>query len=128
MSALTQMNDIPIETLVDVPRQWKLKVQVDPRGPDTTDFYLNKEDHTLVNLLRMELHKNENVKFAAYRVPHPTQHQAILKIQTAPSGREGGEVVPSPEDALRAAVKSCLAVVDDFETKLREAAAAAYIQ
>lgn len=39
-----------------------------PGIPSTAIFTLNKEDHTLGNLLRSQLLKNSRVLFAAYKV------------------------------------------------------------
>eukprot|EP00968_Pinguiococcus_pyrenoidosus_P014995 scaffold1376_cov257-Pinguiococcus_pyrenoidosus.AAC.8 len=42
-----------------------------------------REDHTLGNLLRMELLKDQNVRFAGYIAPHPLEHVIKLRVQAA---------------------------------------------
>ena len=39
--------------------------------PNTSLFKLNKEDHTLGNMLRGQLLHSPHVLFSGYRVPHP---------------------------------------------------------
>merc|ERR1719198_244695 len=73
--------------------QWK-----DEKVPDAVVFQIWLEDHTLGNILRMELLRNENVLFAGYKVPHPLDHMIELRIQTLPKS--------SPEQALRRAVRN----------------------
>lgn len=40
------------------------------------------EDHTLGNLLRMQLLKDPNIIFAGYKVPHPLENRVELKVQS----------------------------------------------
>lgn len=46
-------------------------------------FYLDDETHTTSALLRMELLKDENVMFAAYKVPHPLFKKAEIRVKMA---------------------------------------------
>lgn len=121
--ALTYLNELMPDTLVDMAGDVKIREEKDHRNPSTSDFIISKEDHTLANLLRMKLHKNSMVKFAGYRVPHPTQHTVVLKIQTASDGST--EKVPRPLDALDRAIGECLedleAFRDTFETAISRA-------
>lgn len=100
--ALIYHNDIDPSSLVDMEGDVKLTETKDPRGKNASDFLLSKEDHTIANLLRMKLHTNPAVKFAGYRVPHPTKHDVILKIQT--TAEPGQAVAPTPNEALRRAL------------------------
>ncbi|KAJ3177927.1 DNA-directed RNA polymerase II subunit RPB11-a [Geranomyces variabilis] len=50
--------------------------------PNASTFHLEKEDHTLGNLLRAELLRNPKVLFAGYKMPHPLDHSVDLKLQT----------------------------------------------
>ncbi|GAW83064.1 RNA polymerase small subunit [Plasmodium gonderi] len=45
-------------------------------------FCFENEDHTLGNCLRCILLQKEGVEFAGYTVPHPTQAEINLRIQT----------------------------------------------
>ena len=39
--------------------------------PNAAIFTINKEDHTVGNMVRMQLLKDPNVLFAGYKNPHP---------------------------------------------------------
>ncbi|KAI8905334.1 DNA-directed RNA polymerase [Powellomyces hirtus] len=54
----------------------------DTKIPNAATFHLEKEDHTLGNVLRMELLKNPKVLFAGYKMAHPLDHSVDLKLQT----------------------------------------------
>lgn len=60
----------------------KISVEMDTKIPNAATFTVLKEDHTLGNLLRMQLLENPKVLFAGYKMPHPLEHQFVLKIQT----------------------------------------------
>ncbi|GJN24924.1 hypothetical protein PR202_gb12702 [Eleusine coracana subsp. coracana] len=49
-------------------------------GPD--EGYKDREDHTIGNILRMQLHRDPNVLFAGYKLPHPLQYKIIVRIHT----------------------------------------------
>ncbi|EAA16320.1 RNA polymerases L / 13 to 16 kDa subunit [Plasmodium yoelii yoelii] len=48
-------------------------------------FCFENEDHTLGNCLRCILLQKEGIEFAGYTVPHPTQAEINLRIQTTGS-------------------------------------------
>lgn len=87
---------------------------------------VNKEDHTLANMLRSHLSKDPHVLFAGYKgssvlirqylfqtnrnlVPHPLFANFELRVQT------DGEI--SPRDAV---VGCCKALVNDLQILSRE--------
>jgi len=45
-------------------------------------FTVEREDHTIGNVIRMQLHRDPSVLFAGYKLPHPLQYRLVLKIQT----------------------------------------------
>ncbi|VWU50747.1 DNA-directed RNA polymerases I and III subunit RPAC2, putative [Hepatocystis sp. ex Piliocolobus tephrosceles] len=45
-------------------------------------FCFENEDHTLGNCLRCILLQKEGIEYAGYTVPHPTQSEINLRIQT----------------------------------------------
>ena len=51
---------------------------------NATYSFLN-EDHTLGNLLRNVIIKNNQVEFCAYSVPHPSEPIMNVRLQVAPS-------------------------------------------
>ncbi|KAL7460606.1 hypothetical protein ACHAXS_001050 [Conticribra weissflogii] len=49
----------------------KVEYSVDTKVSNAGTFTFNKEDHTVANLLRMQLLRDPAVKFAGYMHPHP---------------------------------------------------------
>lgn len=60
----------------------KISHEKDTKVADAAKFILEREDHTIGNLMRMQLHRDGSVLFAGYQIPHPLQHQLIVKVQT----------------------------------------------
>lgn len=71
-----------------------------------------REDHTLANLLRAQLLKDDKVIFAAYKVEHPLFANFILRIQT--------EDDYTPKEALRNACSSLISELDIIKTKFKD--------
>ncbi|KAF0907046.1 hypothetical protein E2562_014654 [Oryza meyeriana var. granulata] len=46
-------------------------------------FTIEREDHTIGNILRMQLHRDPNVLFAGYKLPHPLQYKINVRVHTA---------------------------------------------
>ncbi|KAH8596944.1 DNA-directed RNA polymerase [Bisporella sp. PMI_857] len=70
------------------PGEKKITEEIDTRTPNTSIFTVNKEDHTLANLLRAYLVKDPRVLFCGYKVPHPLFATFELRVQTT------GEITP----------------------------------
>lgn len=51
--------------------------------PNAAIYTINKEDHTLGNMIRLQLLKDPNVMFAGYKNPHPLEHKVVLRIQVS---------------------------------------------
>ncbi|CAE7502329.1 POLR2J [Symbiodinium microadriaticum] len=45
-------------------------------------FILGKEDHTMGNIIRLQLLRDPSVRFAGYRMPHPLVDDCHIKVQT----------------------------------------------
>ncbi|KAJ3126933.1 DNA-directed RNA polymerase II subunit RPB11-a [Nowakowskiella sp. JEL0407] len=60
----------------------KGEVIPDTKLKNAATFRIKKEDHTLANVLRMQLLQNPKVLFAGYKVPHPLEHEFLLKVRT----------------------------------------------
>ena len=67
-------------------------------------FTINKEDHTVGNLLRMQLLRDSDTRFAGYQLPHPLEHVCHVKVETAP-GRAPVEVMGGAVTDLRQEVE-----------------------
>ena len=50
---------------------------------------IKKEDHTIGNLIQVELLKKKNVEFVGYKIPHPLEYNLLLKIIV----KEGGDIL-----------------------------------
>ncbi|KAM7006373.1 DNA-directed RNA polymerase II subunit RPB11-a isoform 1-T1 [Tautogolabrus adspersus] len=62
----------------------KISITKDTKVPNACLFTLNKEDHTLGNIIRAQLLKDPQVLFAGYKVPHPLEHKIVIRVQTTP--------------------------------------------
>ncbi|KAM7270842.1 hypothetical protein ACFE04_030056 [Oxalis oulophora] len=49
---------------------------------NAASFTVEREDHTIGNIVRMQLHRDDNVLFAGYKLPHPLQYKIIVRIHT----------------------------------------------
>ncbi|KAL8562591.1 DNA-directed RNA polymerase II subunit RPB11-b2 [Nucella lapillus] len=54
----------------------------DTKVPNAAIFTVNKEDHTLGNMITTQLLKDPQVLFAGYKCPHPLEHKFVVRIQT----------------------------------------------
>lgn len=78
----------------------KVEAFEDTRLPNTTTFTIYREDHTLGTILTSILQKNKTTLFAAYKVPHPLEHNIQLRIQTTHQ--------ISPQIALTSALETAI--------------------
>ena len=60
----------------------KVEAVEDTRLPNTVTYTIYREDHTLGTVLASVLQKQKTTLFAAYKVPHPLEHNIQLKLQT----------------------------------------------
>ena len=87
----------------------RLEYTPDTKIPNAGLFKLNKEDHTMGNLLRMQLLRDNKVRFAGYKVPHPLIHSCHIKVQTMDS-------MTNPVSAFESALQDLSMEVDSIET------------
>jgi len=59
----------------------KITATVDERLADAATFRIYREDHTVGNLLRMQLLRDPAIRFAGYRIPHPLEKDIEVLIQ-----------------------------------------------
>jgi len=74
-----------------VPDRPELEVKVADNTSATYSF-LN-EDHTLGNLLRNVIIKNNHVEFCAYSVPHPSEPVMNVRLQVSESAGDTKKVL-----------------------------------
>ncbi|XP_044757789.1 DNA-directed RNA polymerase II subunit RPB11 [Coccinella septempunctata] len=91
----------------------KITKEQDTKVPNAAIFTVNKEDHTLGNMIRNQLLKDPNVLFAGYKVPHPLEHKFVIRIQTTADY--------SPQDALMHALSDLLSELALFDERFKEA-------
>ncbi|KAJ1979202.1 DNA-directed RNA polymerase II core subunit [Dimargaris xerosporica] len=87
----------------------KVAVQLDPKQPNTAIFEVQKEDHTLGNILTKRLLKDKRVLFSGYQVPHPLEHKILVRVQTT------DEV--SPIEAVRDSISALLVELSNIRSK-----------
>ncbi|XP_015794953.1 DNA-directed RNA polymerase II subunit RPB11 [Tetranychus urticae] len=91
----------------------KIIIEKETKVPNAAIFTVNKEDHTLGNLIRHQLLKDPNVIFAGYKVPHPLEHKFILRVQTT------GDY--TPQDALKNALSDLCSEISYIEEQFKRA-------
>ena len=74
----------------------KIRIERDAKVRNAASFVLAVEDHTIGNLLRMQLLRYDDVLFAGYRMPHPLENRIVVRVQT--TGRR------TPAQALSTAI------------------------
>lgn len=86
----------------------KVTVTPDPKILNTATIVVQREDHTLGNVLCRQLQFQQNITFAGYRMPHPLEPAFELKIQT------DGSITPTTAAQIGVtAVQGQLATLED---------------
>lgn len=80
----------------------RFEYEKDTKIPHSGQFKLEREDHTLGNLIRMQLMRDPDVVFVGYKHPHPIKHHILIRVQTSSKPKVGEPY--EPEDAMRAAL------------------------
>uniref|UniRef100_A0A6U1NZH5 DNA-directed RNA polymerase RBP11-like dimerisation domain-containing protein n=1 Tax=Fibrocapsa japonica TaxID=94617 RepID=A0A6U1NZH5_9STRA len=91
----------------------KLTYEPDTKIPNAGTFTLNREDHTLGNLLRMQLLQDSSVRFAGYQHPHPLVHHLLVKIQTT-------DPPANPIQAMSTSIEDLSSEFDFLEQRFKE--------
>lgn len=91
----------------------KIVKELDTKVPNAAMFTVNKEDHTLGNMIRNQLLKDPHVLFAGYKNPHPLEHKFVLRIQTTSDY--------SPQEAFMNAITDIISELSLFEERFKEA-------
>jgi DNA-directed RNA polymerase II subunit RPB11 len=92
----------------------KIEYSTDTKTTNAGTFRFNKEDHTVGNLLRLQLLRDPNVKFAGYIHPHPLINHIELKIHTTNSN-------VAPTEVLSNAIEDLGSETDHLMTQFQEA-------
>jgi len=70
----------PPHALTALPR--RVEYCLDTKMANAATFVIQREDHTVGNLIRMKLHEDNRVWFAGYKIPHPLEHRLLVKVRT----------------------------------------------
>ena len=79
-------------------------------------FQIVDEDHTLGNALRYIIMKNPDVEFCGYSIPHPSENNLNIRIQTYGQYT----AVEALQKGLKDLMDLCDVVEDKFTQKIRE--------
>ncbi|PLW16051.1 hypothetical protein PCANC_15365 [Puccinia coronata f. sp. avenae] len=89
----------------------KLLIDEDTKIPNACTVTVNKEDHTLANMLRSQLSQSPYVIFVGYKIPHPLEPRFVIKVQT--------DGTHTPIQAIQEAVKSLILTLDRMRSLLQ---------
>jgi len=85
----------------------KVHMEIDNKSEQTiATFFLEREDHTLGNLLRSQLLADADVVFAGYRIPHPLSPMVEIRVMTRDQ--------KSPKAVFIKALNDILGQLDSF--------------
>ena len=107
----------PVYSLWCVHRFFRVTVTPDTRVQNAATMVIEREDHTLGNLLRMQLLADKEVLFAGYRVPHPLEPAIQVKVQTRTENPGPSQVTAS---ALGNLINEVQTLTDRFQTALNK--------
>jgi DNA-directed RNA polymerase II subunit RPB11 len=96
----------------------KLEYVPDTKLENAGTYTVEREDHTLGNLVRMQLHRDPRVLFSGYRIPHPLEPRMLIKVQTTGQGPDS-----SPQAAFTRALHDLQAEVAGLRARMEEALA-----
>lgn len=89
-----------------------MKIVENEKIKNSATYRIEVEDHTLGDLIRIFLLKDEEVKFAGYRVPHPLESVLEIKVQTSEK---------HPNEAVRSTLRKLEKYITDLEEEFDEA-------
>ncbi|KAE8258661.1 hypothetical protein A4X13_0g1535 [Tilletia indica] len=95
------------ELFMLMPGEKRVEIKEDTRIPNTVVVVLNKEDHTLGNMIRHAVLNQPSVLFAGYKVPHPLEPRTLVRIQT--------DGTKTPIQALRDACQTLVASLSNLQ-------------
>ncbi|GAA51526.1 DNA-directed RNA polymerase II subunit RPB11-a [Clonorchis sinensis] len=93
----------------------RISFEKDTQVPNAAIFTLNREDHTVGNMLTCQLLKDPRVLFAGYKAPHPLEHKIVIRVQTLPP--------TTPLDVFISALKDLVSEVSNIEEQFRKVSA-----
>ncbi|KAG7969347.1 hypothetical protein I3843_07G027200, partial [Carya illinoinensis] len=58
----------------------KVSYKRDTKIINSTSFTVEREDHTIGNIIHIQLHKDSNVLFSGYKLPHTLQYKIVVRV------------------------------------------------
>lgn len=95
------------------PGERQMRFEKNEKVPNCGTFVIEKEDHTVGNLVRHQLLTNPSVRFAAYQIPHPLEHRINVRVQT-------NDATTSPMEALEHAFTDLQKEFDQIHARFTE--------
>lgn len=89
----------------------KITIEKDSKIPNAAKFIVQREDHTLGNILKDRVAKQPNVSFSGYRVPHPLEPLFELTVHTNKNS--------SPKNAVSSALNDLIADLSILEGRFK---------
>jgi DNA-directed RNA polymerase II subunit RPB11 len=86
----------------------------DTKIPNAATFEIQREDHTIGNMVRMKLLEDKSVLFAGYRMPHPLNPLIEVKVQTRPDTSP----LNAFDKALVSLIQDASSINDDFQVRM----------
>ncbi|KAH1246454.1 DNA-directed RNA polymerases II, IV and V subunit 11 [Glycine max] len=72
----------------------KVSYERDTKIINAASFTIEREEHTIDNILHMQLHRDPNVLFVGYKLPHPLQYKIIVRSDyLQPYGQDRAHIV-----------------------------------
>lgn len=101
------------DTFLPHENESKVIMEKDTKVRNAALFHVSKEDHTLGNMIRMQLLKDPRVLFAGYKVAHPLEHKFTIRIQT--------QADYTPIEAFLAAINDLHGEISLLQERFKEA-------
>ncbi|WIA32208.1 hypothetical protein OEZ86_003057 [Tetradesmus obliquus] len=89
----------------------KVEFHTDTKIKNAGHYVIRLEDHTVGNLIRQQLHSDEAVVFAGYRIPHPLDPLMVVRIQTTDA--------KMPQEAMAHALNDLRAEISELKASLQ---------
>lgn len=93
----------------------KVTLLPDTLTPNTVLITVNREDHTLGNLLCSALQRDPNVIFAGYKVPHPLEYHVVIRVQT----ERGHAPIDVVQHCIEKLIKELAGLGNDLKNELK---------
>ncbi|POG66697.1 DNA-directed RNA polymerase [Rhizophagus irregularis DAOM 181602=DAOM 197198] len=77
-----------------------MKITPDTKVQNAATFEIFREDHTMGNVIRHKLLQEPQVIFAGYKIPHPLEHNVIIRVQTTNETKPEAMVAKALNDLI----------------------------